>query len=238
MDKRLERIRLKIGTFKDFLSFLEDKAKEENPNADVLNMKLRRDGDNPLVWTKEDAGQINFPTNGDNGFSGVHNGSGDLPTGLGLQKRKKKRKKYVKDFVEYTQTKSPEPVKLTSEQIFEYHKEIPKNNQGCECYTKAYNFFFKNYTSNSNLRLCHGLVTGQGSISGIIYNHAWCEDIKTNTVYDMTMPKSFQEINANIYYLIGKILTVYKYDNENISEKIKEYQTYGPWEKELIKNKY
>lgn len=236
MDKRLERIRLKKGTFKDFLSFLEDKAKEESPNADVLNMKLRRDGDNPLEWTKEDVGQISFPTDGDNGFSGVHNGSGDLPIGL-QGRRKKKRKKYVKDFAGYTQTKSPF-FSQHIETIFEYYKEIPKDNQDGDCYISAYNYFKKNYMSNNNIRLCHGLVTGQGKINGIVYNHAWCEDIETNMIYDMTMPKSFQEIGVDIYYLIGKISKVYKYDNENISEKIEEYQTYGPWEKELLENKY
>lgn len=120
------------------------------------------------------------------------------------------------------------------------HPDIPEENQGGDCYIVGYNYFMKNHSSNPNLRLCHGLVTGQGKIAGIKYNHCWVEDVKTETVYDMTMPEFFQNVNTNVYYYMGKINPndVFKYDFDEVIKKADEEQTYGPWEDKLKQNKY
>lgn len=48
MDSRLEKIRKKKGRILDFLEFLQKKAKEENPNADIFVINKRRPSDDPF----------------------------------------------------------------------------------------------------------------------------------------------------------------------------------------------
>mgnify|MGYP003291584954 FL=1 len=98
----------------------------------------------------------------------------------------------------------------------------------------------KNSISNKNLRLCHGLVTGQGPIKGIKYNHCWCEDTRTGNVIDNTMPEFFRNAPIEVYYHIGKIDPddVFKYDRNQVRQKAIEFRTYGPWEKKLLDNEY
>ena len=112
---------------------------------------------------------------------------------------------------------------------------IPKKNQGGDCYVLAYQYITSH--PNKNLKLVHGLVTGQGPLEGIIYNHAWVED--GNKIIDLTLPKPLQKsLTKDQYYKIGKIKTVYKYSYKEVLDKSMEYQTYGPWEKKLLQNKY
>ena len=120
------------------------------------------------------------------------------------------------------------------------HKDIPTENQGGDCYAVGYQYFMKNYAKNPNLRLCHGLVTSQGAIKGIKYNHCWCEDTKSGNVIDMTMPEFFQNIAIEVYYHIGKVDKddVFKYDMDQVTAKASEFGTYGPWEDKLLENKY
>jgi len=127
-----------------------------------------------------------------------------------------------------------------SDFINESKNNIPAENQEGDCYVVGYQYFMKNHRSNPNLRLCHGLVTGQGPIKGIVYNHCWCEDIKTDNVIDMTMPECFQNVPTKVYYHIGLIDpdNVYKYDFDQVMEKAAEFKTYGPWEDKLLKNEY
>jgi len=113
---------------------------------------------------------------------------------------------------------------------------IPKKNQGGDCFVVSYQYFQKNALRNDKLRLVHGLVTGQGAIEGIVYNHAWVED--DNMVIDKTLPKNMQKIPKSLYYKMGKIKTTYKYNYEEVLEKVVEIGTYGPWETKLLRNKY
>ena len=131
-------------------------------------------------------------------------------------------------------------IKAFNEYIKEGLNKIPDKNKNGDCYIQAYNYFMNNHTKNKNLRLCHGLVTGQGKIKGIVYNHAWCEDINKGVVFDMTMPSFFQNVETKIYYLMGKINTdtVFKYDFNEVIDKASEFKTYGPWEEVLINNEY
>ena len=98
----------------------------------------------------------------------------------------------------------------------------------------------KNYAKNPNLRLCHGLVTGQGAIKGVKYNHCWCEDTKSGNIIDMTMPEFFQNVAIEVYYYMGKVDKddVFKYDMDQVTAKASEFGTYGPWEDKLLENKY
>ena len=118
------------------------------------------------------------------------------------------------------------------------NRKIPKENKNGDCYVVAYRYFMSNGNKNKDLRLVHGLVTGHGAIKGIVYNHAWCEDIKKNMVLDYTMPECFQEVPIEVYYALGQVQKEHKYTMQEVLDKSVEEGTYGPWEDELKKNKY
>lgn len=113
--------------------------------------------------------------------------------------------------------------------------DIPEKNKNGKCYQVSMEYMMKN-SKDKNLRLCHGLVTGQGALDGIIYNHAWCE--KGDEIIDLTLPKKVQKLPKALYYAIGHIKTVFCYDYKEMAEKVQEFETYGPWEPVLLKNKY
>ena len=112
-----------------------------------------------------------------------------------------------------------------------FENKIPAKNKNGKCFEVALEYMYKNPTAT----LVHGLVTGQGPIEGILYNHAWVE--KGNTVIDETVSL---EIPKKLYYMIGQIKesNVYRYSIDEMNKKLLEYKTYGPWEKKLLKNKY
>jgi hypothetical protein len=120
----------------------------------------------------------------------------------------------------------------------QHHDDIPDENQGGDCYQTAYHYFVTNCHQNPNLRLVHGLVTGQGQIKGIVYNHAWVEDTETDNVIDLTMPEFFQHVNTTVYYALGQIKYSVKYTAEDVLKNIQKFRTYGPWNKKLLDNPY
>ena len=80
------------------------------------------------------------------------------------------------------------------------------------------------------------MVTGQGALQGLVYNHAWIEE--GNKVLDLTLPKKHQKMDKKVYYALGHIKTTFEYKFQEVMEKSSEIGTYGPWEKVLLKNKY
>ena len=113
--------------------------------------------------------------------------------------------------------------------------ELPSANQGGSCYEDALNYFSMKSIKNKKLRLVHGLVTGQGPIEGVVYGHAWVEDGKT--VIDATK-NPVLKLPARLYYAIGNIKKVFKYDRKEVSEQVTEFKTYGPWEPIILSNRY
>ena len=85
--------------------------------------------------------------------------------------------------------------------------------------------------------LVHGLVSGQGKLEGIKYNHAWVED--DHIVYDYSNNRNIQ-LPKSLYYRIGDIQKgeVYKYNFEEVNKNSLKYKTYGPWEPKLLKHPY
>jgi hypothetical protein len=119
----------------------------------------------------------------------------------------------------------------------EYDKELlpnlPTKNKGGDCFNLAFNYI----QNNHRVILVHGLVTGQGALEGIVYNHAWCED--GSKIIDMTLPKKLQKsLDTKFYYTLGHIKITYRYTFKEALEKANEHGTYGPWEIKLQKNKY
>ncbi len=112
--------------------------------------------------------------------------------------------------------------------------DIPSKNKNGTCYQEAMDYMII-HPLNKKLLLCHGLVTGQGAIEGIVYTHAWVEE--GNRVIDETMSL---KIDKGLYYSIGNInkKNVYSYTRQQMSENVRKFKTYGPWERKLINNKY
>ena len=117
-----------------------------------------------------------------------------------------------------------------------YHNEIPDENQNGTCYQDAMDYMMTHSKrGKDDILLCHGLVTGQGAIKGIVYNHAWIE--KGNKVIDETVNLT---IDKRVYYAIGNIKekNVFRYTFDEMAKKVTKFKTYGPWEKVLLNNKY
>ena len=125
---------------------------------------------------------------------------------------------------------------FSTNNLFEAISNIPMKNQGGTCYQDAMNYMMaKSKNGNTSILLCHGLVTGQGPIAGIVYGHAWVE--KGSTVIDKTVPITLPK---QLYYALGNIKEsdVYRYTYDEMSHKVTEFGTYGPWEQKLLNNKY
>lgn len=126
---------------------------------------------------------------------------------------------------------------LTYKKFIEFNSLFESINADGTCYVDAFKYFQDNHFKNKRLRLVHGLVDGQGALTGITYNHAWVED--GNKIIDMTLPPQYQKsLTKKQYYKIGNIKTTFSYDSKEFMENVLKFETYGPWEEKLIKNKY
>lgn len=77
-------------------------------------------------------------------------------------------------------------------------KNLPK---GGDCFDSSYDFIMSNGHQIKNLKLVHGMVSGQGKLYGYKFAHSWCED--DDYVYDNANGKN-HKIPKIIYYSIGK----------------------------------
>jgi len=114
-----------------------------------------------------------------------------------------------------------------------------------DCYEAAGKYMMDNcMIGDCDLVLVHGEVSGQGSLEGVRYGHAWVEDgdtvIDKSNGRDLRVPKAF-------YYTLGQISSetfdnegyspmggqnVHKYTWEEAREKIIESEHWGPWDLE------
>jgi len=113
-------------------------------------------------------------------------------------------------------------------------QDIPEINKNGDCYVVSYRYISSH--PSKKIKLVHGLVTGQGALQGLVYNHAWIEE--GNKVLDLTLPKKHQKMDKKVYYALGHIKTTFEYNFQEVMEKSSDIGTYGPWEKVLLKNKY
>lgn len=115
--------------------------------------------------------------------------------------------------------------------IYEYVNDvdlddIPEENKHGNCYVVAMNTFIE---KPYQYKLVHGIVTGQGAIEGIQYGHAWVED--GDTVIDNTVGR---KIPKDVYYAIGNIDYVHRYNLSEVAKMVDKYETYGPWDKKIL----
>ena len=105
---------------------------------------------------------------------------------------------------------------------------IPEENKNGDCFQAAWRAFYQNI-SKSPL-LVHGIITGQGPIEGIKYNHAWVEI--GDTVIDKTIPLFAKGFPKDAYYRLANADEdkVFKYNAKEVAKKAQEFETYGPWE--------
>jgi hypothetical protein len=127
---------------------------------------------------------------------------------------------------------------MKSFKIFIQDQQIFEATGGGDCYSAAYKFLDKLHnTEASDNVLVHGLVNGQGKLTGIKYNHAWVED--ASMVYDYSNGRQIV-LPKDLYYRLGKIKEqeVFRYTSSEMYKNASKFGTYGPWEKKLLKNKY
>lgn len=101
-----------------------------------------------------------------------------------------------------------------------------KSSGDGDCFVVA----LQNVTSNQNLYLCHGIVTGQGKLKGVQFAHAWNET-DTDYVIDQSNGNNII-LTKDAYYRLGHIdeTTVYRYTFKETAQHVIDTGTYGPWE--------
>jgi hypothetical protein len=110
---------------------------------------------------------------------------------------------------------------------------IPRGSTGGDCYeVSGKHVLDQSMMGNKELTLVHGIVTGQGPISGIQYGHAWVED--GDTVIDLSNGRNLQSPKA-LYYALGNISETRRYSVEETRKKILEHKHWGPWD---IRSRY
>lgn len=107
-----------------------------------------------------------------------------------------------------------------------------KITSGGDCYVAAYKLFNSQALHNKSLRLVHGIVTGQGQLNGVKYDHAWVEDISKKLVYDYSNGRQIV-LPSDVYYRLGKITNTKKYTFNQMLDMSIKYRTYGPWDLDL-----
>lgn len=123
-------------------------------------------------------------------------------------------------------------IKLVEEVVIEMAKK--KLPDGGDCFDAAFDFMDEHGHEHENLKLVHGIVSGQGELSGYRFTHAWCED--DENVYDYANGRT-SKIMKMLYYGIGNINEYQgKYYNYDEFRKMVEiHKNKGPWE---VENKF
>lgn len=114
-----------------------------------------------------------------------------------------------------------------------FERLFPKKASGTgDCYEANGRYFMDKslYGGDGNMRLVHGEVTGQGSLEGVNYGHAWVED--GNTVIDMSNGRAVRMPKA-AYYALGNIEAndnMHKYTASEFRRNVLKHEHWGPWD--------
>lgn len=99
-----------------------------------------------------------------------------------------------------------------------------------DCYESNCKRFLEMSLTNSNLKLVHGEVSGQGELSGKTFGHCWILDgaqvLDFSNGRDVKLPKL-------IYYSIGNVEWIgnfFEYNRDQVLEKTTKTGHWGPWD--------
>lgn len=109
-----------------------------------------------------------------------------------------------------------------------------KNSIKGRCFDLTADFALQRYRdppeSTKNLRLVHGLITGQGPIEGILHGHAWLE-FNGRVVFD---PSYNWFGSVADFYEIARPKQIIKYTLIEAVQAMLEQGHKGPWEPKLL----
>ena len=97
-----------------------------------------------------------------------------------------------------------------------------------DCY-QAGGRLIMNFFGDKNHKLVHGMVNGQGALSGKRYGHCWVES--RNTVMDHSNGRKL-EVPTKVYYALGNIKKnqCKYYTPEQAAKFMTKKKHWGPWE--------
>jgi len=103
-----------------------------------------------------------------------------------------------------------------------------------DCYRVAADFVIDSKflqsksTGNDRVFLVHGMVTGQGPINGLRYDHAWVE--VGGEVIDRSNGKNIH-LSQTLYYAFGRISEedLRRYSCKETAKNLLLHKHYGPW---------
>ena len=110
--------------------------------------------------------------------------------------------------------------------------EIPDANKGGNCFQVAFELMTE-LGDSSDALLVHGVCIGRGAIAGIQFVHAWVEmnGFALDDTVGATLP-------IERFYELGQVSVTYKYTYRQMLEKAIDSGTYGPWEDDLLSDRY
>ena len=110
--------------------------------------------------------------------------------------------------------------------------EIPDANKGGNCFQVAFELMTE-LGDSSDALLVHGVCIGRGAIAGIQFVHAWVEmnGLALDDTVGATLP-------IERFYELGQVSVTYKYTYRQMLEKATDSGTYGPWEDDLLSDRY
>ena len=102
------------------------------------------------------------------------------------------------------------------------------NDKG-DCFVVAGHYVLE----HSNTILVHGIVEGQGALTGLLFPHAWIES--GSSVIDKSNENDIK-MERKLYYLLGKIQKKYlkKYNHKEAVNNMLEKSHWGPWDNVLF----
>jgi hypothetical protein len=110
--------------------------------------------------------------------------------------------------------------------------DIPDANKGGNCFEVALELMMS-LGETTDALLVHGGCVGRGGIEGVPFAHAWVE--LNGRAIDETVPV---EMPVESFYELGQVSVTHKYTFRQMLEKVLEFETYGPWEDDLLSDRY
>ena len=104
-----------------------------------------------------------------------------------------------------------------------FHPSVPG-----ECYTNAF-LFVTRQPDPTGWKVVHGVCTGQGSIAGVRFGHAWVEISHNGRVwvYD---PTARVCLPGEVYRKVGEVTDTVEYSTDEILRLVAEHDHAGPFD--------